>query len=254
MILRRLGNKSKLANKIQGYFPEHSIFIEPFFGAGGMFFNKSKVKHNFLNDLDSDVFNLFQVISNRKQEFMDMFENMPLHNDLFKYWMDHQENDPVKKAIRFVLLSNFSLYGTMSTLRFGCDNPKKKVYENIDATVDYIKGVQFTNCDFRKMFKSISLNEKEKSSTFIYCDPPYINTTNNYSDSFTEKDTNDLFETLIATNMKFAISEFNNEIITDLARKHKLQVIIIGERNCIKARRSEILVTNYENKQKSLFD
>jgi len=185
---------------------------------------------------------------------MEMFDNMPVHNDLFKYWMDNQETEPVKKAIRFLFLSNFSLYGKMDTLRLGCVNPKKQVYENIDSTVNYIKGVQFTNCDFRKMFKSISLDDKEREKAFIYCDPPYINTTDNYSNSFTEEDTNDLFETLIDTKMKFAISEFNNEIITDLASKHKLNVINIGERKSINSRRTEILVTNYENTQKSLFD
>ena len=44
MILRRLGNKKKIAKEIQKYFPEHKIYIEPFFGAGGMFFNKPKAK------------------------------------------------------------------------------------------------------------------------------------------------------------------------------------------------------------------
>ena len=48
MILRRLGNKKKIAEQIQGYFPEHKIYIEPFFGAGGMFFYKPKVKYNIL--------------------------------------------------------------------------------------------------------------------------------------------------------------------------------------------------------------
>ena len=42
MILKRLGNKKKIAKEIQKYFPEHKIYIEPFFGAGGMFFNKPK--------------------------------------------------------------------------------------------------------------------------------------------------------------------------------------------------------------------
>jgi len=34
MILRRLGNKQKLAEKIQEYFPPHKIYIEPFFRCG----------------------------------------------------------------------------------------------------------------------------------------------------------------------------------------------------------------------------
>jgi len=50
MILRRLGNKKKIAHKIQAHFPEHKIYIEPFFGAGGMFFNKPKAKYNIVNN------------------------------------------------------------------------------------------------------------------------------------------------------------------------------------------------------------
>ena len=71
MILRRLGNKKKIAKEIQKYFPPHKIYIEPFFGAGGMFFNKPKAKYNIVNDLDSDVFNLFQVVMNEKEAKLD---------------------------------------------------------------------------------------------------------------------------------------------------------------------------------------
>ena len=86
MILRRLGNKSKIAYKIQKYFPAHEIYIEPFFGAGGMFFNKPKAQHNIMNDLDSDVFNLFDIIVNRKNDFLELLELTPYSSDLFEYW------------------------------------------------------------------------------------------------------------------------------------------------------------------------
>ena len=48
--LRRLGNKNKIADKIIEHFPSHEIYIELFLGAGGIFFNKPIVSHNFLND------------------------------------------------------------------------------------------------------------------------------------------------------------------------------------------------------------
>ena len=76
MILRRLGNKKKIAKEIQKHFPVHKIYIEPFFGAGGMFFNKPKVKYNFLNDNDSEVFNLFNVVSTKKEQFEELFKIM----------------------------------------------------------------------------------------------------------------------------------------------------------------------------------
>ena len=52
MILNRLGNKKRLAVDLIPYFPKHNTFIEPFFGAGGMFFYKQKAKYNFVNDLE----------------------------------------------------------------------------------------------------------------------------------------------------------------------------------------------------------
>ena len=58
MILNRLGNKRRLASKIITYIPNHTLYIELFFGAGGLFFNKKPIApHNILNDLD-DVFSL----------------------------------------------------------------------------------------------------------------------------------------------------------------------------------------------------
>ena len=54
-MLYRIGHKQKLAKKIISHFPEHNVYLEPFFGAGGIFFNKPKVKFNFLNDLNKNV-------------------------------------------------------------------------------------------------------------------------------------------------------------------------------------------------------
>lgn len=253
MVLRRIGNKSKIASEIQKYFPKHHSYIEPFFGAGGMFFNKPKATHNFLNDIDSDVFNLFQVIKDSKEEFIDLFEKMPIHNELFDWWIKNQETKPLNKAIRFVMLSNFSLYGKGDTLRLGCVKPKEMLLRNIEKTFDYLKNVQFTNCDFRKMFKSISLEATDRGGVFIYADPPYLQSVDNYSHSFKEEDCSSLFDVMILSKCKFAYSEFDNPFILKQASQRNLNVITIGERQTLKSRRVEILVTNYITNQQSLF-
>jgi len=147
----------------------------------------------------------------------------------------------------------FYFYGKNGSLRFGTINPKKNLLNNIDTTFDLIHDVQFNNRDFRKFLKAFELIEN-KLKTFIYCDPPYLNTGNNYSNSFTEKDTKDLFEVLINRGCKFAISEFDNPVILDLAEQYNLNVITIGERRTLKNRRIEILITNYKNIQLNLFD
>lgn len=257
MILRRLGNKKMIAQKIIKHFPPHSIYVEPFFGAGGMFFSKPKAKYNIVNDLDNDVFNLFQVVMNQKEELKKAFYMMPIHSDLLEYWKKNKETDPIKKAVRFLLLSNFGYIGQPKTLFLGVSNSKQICYNYIDKTFEYLSGIdgfdiKFSNSDFRKFLKSLAQSVKQ-SKSFIYCDPPYLGTGNNYSNSFTEQDSIDLFDCLQATGCKFAMSEFDNEFILNQAKERDLNVIVIGERKNLKNRRTEILITNYE-KQKGLFD
>ena len=258
MILRRLGNKSAIAKEIQKYFPPHKIYIEPFFGAGGMFFNKPKAKYNIVNDLDSDVFNLFMVVMNQKDELEKAFYQMPIHSDLLNYWKKHEETDPIKKALRFLFLSNFTYLGKQDCLAItGYNNSKNILLSLIDKTNELINDVQFINYDFKEVFNKISFDDRGnggKPSSFIYADPPYLSTTDKYEQGgFTEQDSIDLFNTLQNTGCKWAMSEFDNPFILQQAKERGLNVIIIGERQNLKNRRTEILITNYAN-QKTLFD
>lgn len=145
MILRRLGNKAKIAQEIQKHFPPHKTYIEPFFGAGGMFFNKPKAQYNIVNDLDSDVFNLFQVVMNQKEELEKAFYLMPIHSDLLKYWKKNQETDPIKKALRFLFLSNLTVMGTGNSIQGGVYNDKSFFYEKLDACSELMYNVKFFN-------------------------------------------------------------------------------------------------------------
>jgi len=258
MILRRLGNKKKIAKEIQKYFPPHKIYIEPFFGAGGMFFNKPKAKYNIVNDLDSDVFNLFNVVMNQKEELEKAFYMMSIHSDLLKYWKGNEETEPIKKALRFLFLSNLTFMGTGEAMRY---TAKKQEYpQNFKKYLEETQGklfdVHFNNTDCNKFIKNISFQRdgrNDEAKTLIYCDPPYLGTNDNYSNSFTEEQSKELFDTLEETGCKFSMSEFDHPFILKQAKQRNLNVIIIGERQNLKNRRTEIFVTNYLNLHQSLF-
>lgn len=260
MILRRLGNKKKLAKKLQAYFPPHKIYIEPFFGAGGMFFNKPKAKYNIVNDLDSDVFNLFQVVMNQKEELEEAFYMMPIHSDLLEYWKKNKETEPIKKALRFLLMSNFTYLGKMDTILYsptGTVKASKDKFKNkINSCYSKIYDISINNTCFVKFLKDIAFKKdgrNDEEQTFIYSDPPYLETGDNYSNSFKESDSSDLFDSLQKTGCKFAYSEFDHPFIIQQAKERNLNVHIIGERQNLKNRRIEILVTNYKLNQLTLF-
>jgi hypothetical protein len=71
--------------------------------------------------------------------------------------------------------------------------------------------------------------------------------------SNTGEDSIDLFDCLEKRGCKFAMSEFDNPFIIQQAKERNLNVIIIGERQNLKNRRTEILITNY-NQRPNLFD
>jgi len=260
MILRRLGNKKKLMPLLLPHFPEHRTFIDAFFGSGSVFFYKPKAKYNILNDLDSDVFNLFQVVMSQKDELAEAVRLMPIHSDLMKYWNKNKETEPIKKALRFLLLSNFGYMGKPENIRISpggnVKESKDKFNTLLDATYDLIYDATFTNCDAVKFINDISFHKDgrdDEAKSFIYCDAPYLDTGDNYEFSFTEQQSGELFECLMKRGCKFAMSEFDHPFILEQAKYHNLNVIILGERQNMKNRRVEILVTNYENRQQKLF-
>ncbi len=259
MILTRPGSKSQMADKIHCHFPKHNSYIELFFGAGGMFFNKPQAKYNICNDIDNEVYNLWSVMQTDSDSLREEIEQMPMHNSLWREYKKGllSDNNSILRAALFLMYSNYGYMGKPDTLHFPVvSNNKKCLLEKFDTTLSKLQDVLFMCEDFRNVLKKcLWRSEGEVEGTFIYADPPYTGTIGaGYKNKFTDKDTVDLFEMLVNSEMKFAISEFDNEFILDLATQHRLNVITIGERQNMKNRRTEILVTNYENIQYTLFD
>ena len=244
MILTRLGNKRRIAHKIYPHFPQHSLYVELFFGAGGMFFSKPRAKHNILNDLDSDVYNLFQVVSDRAAELEAYWRTVPVHDELFQYWRKNKETDPIRKAARFLLLSNFGYMGKPDTLHFSSRNTASITASYIPMTQEAIFGTKLMNTDFENAV--VKLKKSDAPKTFVYCDPPYLGTSNNYENGgFTPQDTERLFRVMVESGLRFAISEFDHPKVLELAGDYGLNVIEIGERVSLKKRSMELLFTNY---------
>lgn len=252
MILTRLGSKKSIAMDIYNHFPEHKMRIDLFFGAGGAFFNMPKAKYNILNDFDDDVTNLFLVVQNQKKELTRAIELLPISQSLVKYWKNNKESDPLKKAIRFLLLSNFTYLGKGDTLRLGLDNTKKILLHNIDPTFEALQDVKITTNDFREVLPKISFSEKvlSKNDSFILLDPIYLDTEHYYNvPEWTVNDTLDCFNIMQTSGIKSGLCEFDHPLIVEEAKKRNLNIIPIKERRNIKNRRKEIFITNYESPQ-----
>ena len=61
-VLKYPGSKWNIAGKLVNMIPQHHSYVEPFFGSGAVLFNKNVSDIETVNDLDSDVTNLFRCI------------------------------------------------------------------------------------------------------------------------------------------------------------------------------------------------
>lgn len=61
-VLKYPGSKWNIAPQLVELIPEHHSYVEPFFGSGAVLFNKPASDIETINDLDSDVVNLFRCI------------------------------------------------------------------------------------------------------------------------------------------------------------------------------------------------
>lgn len=236
-------------------FPNHRMRIELFFGAGGSFFYLPTPKYAIVNDLDDDVTNLYLVIKEDLENLRREIELVPISEGLIKHWKKNREIDPIKKALRFLFLSNFTYMGKGDTLRAGLDNSKNSILKNLDETFVKLQNVKIMNKDFRKVLPAISFTKglNDKDHCFVYLDPIYFGTEHYYRvPDWKASDTLDCLDLMVSCGIKSAMSEFDHPFILAEAKKRDLNVIYLRERANIKNRRTEILITNYMISQSSL--
>lgn len=237
-----------MAKKLYQYFPPHRLRITLFFGAGGEFFHTPRAKYNVINDLDDDVTNLFLVVSERSEDLIEAVESMPVSASLLKHWKTEIPTDPILKALRFLLMSNFTYLGKGDSIRYGVGNEKEMLIPRIKETHLSLGDARIMNEDFRDVIKKISFYPTvlKREEAFIYLDPVYLDTCHFYRvPNWAEEDTFDCFEIMENEGIKAAMSEFDHPFVLSEAERRGFMVIPIGRRRNINNRRTEILITNY---------
>jgi len=169
-----------------------------------------------------------------------------------------QPQNDIERVAKFLILSNWSYMGTCNSLILKLSSPKCQMLKLINATVKLLANgkIKWHSCDFEKFLANISISDDlDRSKSFIYCDPPYLNTYDNYDTPAWKVE--DLERLILACQnkvCKFAISEFDSPDVLNLQNKYGLHLNIIGEVKNMKNRRTEILLTNYTpSKQQKIF-
>lgn len=76
-VLKYPGSKWNIAGQLVNMIPTHHSYVEPYFGSGAVLFNKPISDIETVNDLDSDVTNLFRCIQKDSERLARMVMTTP---------------------------------------------------------------------------------------------------------------------------------------------------------------------------------
>lgn len=239
-ILHYPGSKWKLADWIIEHMPEHSVYLEPFFGSGAVLFNKEPSMLETVNDIDGDVVNLFRVIRDNPEELKTAVWLTPYARQEYKEAHD-QPIDDIDRARRFLVRCWQSIrVKTGSISGWKCRGTADDSYrvkqwndlpEKIAAVADRLKDVQIEN---RPALQVIERYNRE--DVLIYADPPYVLDTRNgeiYGNEMTDADHVELLAALKRHKGPVLLSGYANhlyqEILSDWDYADHQQVIENGD-------------------------
>ena len=104
--ISRMGGKSKLRKTIIEMIPEHTCYVELFFGAGWVYFGKESSKVEVINDIDKELINLFRMIKYHAPEIERMLEYEFSRRDIFEEYKNVSVKylTEIHRAVRFIYL------------------------------------------------------------------------------------------------------------------------------------------------------
>ena len=195
-----MGNKYKLLKEIIPLFPkECNTFLDLFGGSGVVSMNYKGKEKTIYNEFNDNIVNLVKLFKNNNVEKLDSYfnekikqfnicstgkdfrKNMELQKGYYNF-RDYYNKSKNKDVRDLYLLICYSMN---HLIRF---NKKNEFNASCGSTQRYIKEkiVNMNEC-----FKNVEISNKNcfdidfskfKKGDFVYCDPPYLNTTAVYNE------------------------------------------------------------------------
>ncbi len=177
-IIKWLGGKRRLADKLIPQFPEHTCYVEVFAGGAALYFLRPPAQVEVINDINGELTNLYRVVQNHLEEFVRQFKWALSSRDVFKWLQDTRPETltDIQRAARFFYLQQNAFGGKVEGQSFGTATTTPpinllRIEENLSAAHIRLSGTFIENMDWHKL-----ILRYDRPHTFFYMDPPYWET------------------------------------------------------------------------------
>ena len=221
------GGKGKMSAKIVPILERcpHKLYVEPFGGGASILLAKKPVEREGYNDIDSHLYDFFQVLSDPRKfaRFYRRIAVLPysrqLYNDCRASWKS--EPDQIDRVVKWYVVARQSFSGDFGhswsfviteSCRGMMGSPSRwlSAIDQLPAIHARLTRVQIECYDFRKIFDIY-----DTPDTLFYNDPPYVLSTRKaggYANEMTDNDHTDFIDRALTLKGSVVISGYNNPI------------------------------------------
>lgn len=228
-VIKYPGSKWNIAPQLVELIPEHHSYVEPFFGSGAVLFNKPVSDIETVNDMDSDVVNLFRCIQKDSERLARLVMTTPFSRE--EYERQFEGCTSTLYASNFQRAAGFLIkcwqgHGFRTNgYKVGWKNDvvgREKAYALwnwyrlpdwiIDIT-ERLRKVQIENRPALEVIERFNY-----SQVFMYLDPPYMLGTRSgkqYMHEMTDAEHEELLQMILQSRAKIMISGYETDMYND---------------------------------------
>lgn len=246
--IARMGGKSKSRKRIIEMIPEHICYVEPFFGAGWVYFGKDQSKVEVINDVDRELINLFKMLKYHAEEIQRLLTFEVSGRDAFYTYkkMNAGELTEIQRAIRFIYIISQSFASKGGVYGYGTTTkPSPQIFNTDDLMKlkERLRNTYIENLSFEIVFEKY-----DRPYSFFFCDPPYFET-DGYENKFEKEDHIVLSNILKNIQGKFLLTINDHEMIRELYKDFNMQenevMYSVSKEVSGRKKFNELIITNY---------
>ena len=243
----RVGGKSKLRNTIIEMIPKHTCYVELFFGAGWVYFGKEESKVEVINDIDSELVNLFKTIKYHSPEIERLLQYEFSGRDIFEEYKNCSIEylTEIHRAIRFLYLITQSFAGKGKVYGYGTTKkPSQHIFKEVLGEIrERLKNTYVENLSFEKI-----IDNYDREHSFFFCDPPYFETSG-YDNKFGEDEHIILLDKLKKLKGKFLLTINDHPKVREWYKDFNIKEVevnySISKDEKGRGKYKELIITNY---------
>ncbi len=254
------GGKYRLRKFINYLMPEHSMYVEPFFGGGSILFSKTPSPIEIVSDVNHGVVNFFSVLRDEEKaaELQRRLQLTPYSREEHRLCADDAPTgDDIEDARRFFVRARQSYSGIEVDSTWSLN-----VCNQIGRSTDFASKVdglmkvsqRLRSVQIESRCFSDLLPKCDESHAFVYADPPYPESVRDASSKgYRHEMSDDQHANLldILTGFKKAkvmLSSYRCEMYDSRLKdwnRHDKVVTVNASRGTAKSKRTECVWTNY---------